>query len=112
MPSTLASFADLATDTNSTTAGDTAGAKAEVFEDVLVTFSNVLVVSATATQFRVSTSATAMQTLLIDPFLYSFTVPPLAMTYTHVAGIYTQFGTGANPATFRLQPRSAADLVH
>jgi|HubBroStandDraft_6_1064221.scaffolds.fasta_scaffold1356293_2 hypothetical protein len=97
------SFTDLATDTNATTAGDTAGAKAEIFEEVLVTFSNVLVVSATGTQFRVSTNATAMQTLLIDPLLYSFTVPPLAMTYPHVAGVYTQVGIGAN---------SAADLVH
>jgi hypothetical protein len=111
VPSTLASFADLATDTSSTTAGDQTGAKAETFEDVLVTFSNVQVVSRTATQFRVSTNAAAAQTLLVDPFLYSFTLPSLATTYTHVLGIYTQFGTAGNPSTFRLQPRSAADLV-
>jgi hypothetical protein len=111
VPSTLASFADLATD-SSTAAGDMAGAKAEIFEDVLVTFANVQVVSTTATQFRVSTSATAVPTLLVDPFLYSFTVPPTGMTYTHVAGIYTQFGIGGNTPTFRLQPRNASDLVH
>ncbi|HVV50594.1 MAG TPA: hypothetical protein VHO06_13090, partial [Polyangia bacterium] len=111
VPSTQATFADLATDTD-TAAGDTAGARAEVYEDVLVSFSNVVVVSATASQFRVSASGgSTAQNLLVDPFLYSFTVPGVTTTYSRLTGVYTEFGIGGSAANFRLQPRDASDLM-
>jgi len=52
-----------------------------------------------------------VQTLLVDPFFYTFTIPGLTTSYTHLTGICPRFGIGSTPNSFRLQPRSAADLA-
>jgi hypothetical protein len=109
VPSTDVQDADVFTDVDGVTAGDQAGAKAEVYESVLVSFSNVSVTVASSTQFRVKpTGSPTLATMLIDPFLYTFTAPAVSMAYSHLTGIYTEFGT-SNPS-FRLQPRGATDL--
>jgi hypothetical protein len=107
VPSTEAMFTDVATDTSGT-AGDQPGTKAELFESVLVSFSNVTVSSAGTTTFRVKPQGvTTTPTLLVDQFFYPFAVPAVTTTYTQLTGIYTQTGTNPN---FRLEPRGVLDL--
>lgn len=111
----VVTFGDIATDTDLVAANNQPGAKAEIYEGVLVRVESVkttLVVNA-ANRFDVSPAAGG-STLEVDNFLYgsAFTYS-IAHEFTSITGVYSQLnrGSGSSLVVYRLSPRSAADLV-
>ena len=100
-------LSSVATDTDPLTAGDTAGADAEVFEGVLVTVTQVFVASEPTADgsYRVSPSDNPLLTLLVTGFLGGGAAATFGQSFVAITGVVGQYGT------FRIQPRTAADTV-
>lgn len=108
IPTAGISFANIATDTNAFMSGDQPGTLTETYEGVLLKVtgvSNAMGSNGDPTgDFRVQTGiAVNPSTLLIDKFLFGMDLP--TGNYSQITGVYDQFGN------FRLQPRTAADLM-
>jgi hypothetical protein len=109
------SFSDIATDTDTATAGNQPGPKAERYEGVLVTISSVLAVTAvSAPRFNVS-PAVQTSTMEIDSFLMGGTSFSYAAgtSFSTITGVYSQANRGMQNSlvVYHLTPRNAADLV-
>ncbi len=109
------SFSDIATDTDTSTAGNQPGPKAERYEGVLVTISNVLAVTAvSAPRFNVSDSLQT-STMEIDSFLMGGSTFTYAAgtTFSTITGVYSQANRGLenNLTVYHLTPRNTADLI-
>lgn len=108
IPTAAISFANIATDTNAFMNGDQPGTLTETYEGVLLKVTGVSNAMGSngdpMGDFRVQTGiAVNPATLLIDKFLFGMDLP--TGNYTQITGVYDQFGN------FRLQPRTAADLM-
>jgi hypothetical protein len=106
IPSLRASFADVATDSDSSAPDNQPGAKAEVFESVLVRVSAVRVLSAPSTfRFDIAQQASPSGAMLIVQGVYHSQNPPVGQNYAAITGIMSDAS-----GEYRLLPRSAADF--
>lgn len=108
IPTAAISFAQIATDTNLLMNGDQPGGLAETYEGVLLKVTGVSNAMGSngdpMGDFRVQIPISATPaTLLVDKFLFGMDLP--TGNYSQITGVYDQFGN------FRLQPRTAADLM-
>jgi predicted extracellular nuclease len=105
VPSSLANFADIATDADPAMTGDQAGALAERFEGVLVRISNVQAAVTQGGLFNIVEQANSSgPTLSVSDFYYAANLTA-GDNYTSLSGILGQFGS------YQLYPRSVADIL-
>jgi hypothetical protein len=106
IPSLRASFADVATDSDPSAPDNQPGAKAEVFESVLVRVTAVRVLSAPTTfRFDIAQQASPSGAMLIVQGIYHSQNPPVGQDYAAITGIMSDAS-----GEYRLLPRSAADF--
>lgn len=99
-------LADIATDTDPAAANDQAGARAEMFEGVLVEVQDVTATAAPDTNGNFKVSAGGDETLLVSDFLLDSTPNVTAsQSFSSIKGVFNQF------FGYSLQPRSASDLT-
>lgn len=116
IPSSQASFQEIATDTNPNAGNNQPGIKAEIFESVLMQVNNVDVLPGSIANGDFLVSDGSVNNLLIDNFMFQDGNDnpndgnPLPVqegqSFSSITGIYSEINN-----TFRLQPRFVGDLV-
>jgi hypothetical protein len=105
IPSAALSFADVATDSDPTVAGNQPGAKAERLESVLIRITNASVAAVPEIGFEIVERSNPSGPRLLVLGVYHSASPSVGLVYASITGILSQSGD------YRLLPRSAADLV-
>jgi hypothetical protein len=106
IPNLGTTFADVATDSDSSAPGNQPGARAEVYESVLVRVAAVRVVSVSSTfRFEIAEQGTPAGPWLIVQGVYHSQNPPVGQNYAAITGVMSDAS-----GEYRLLPRSAADF--